>query len=78
VGQGRLDRHERGQRLVAHLDQPARALGGLLIHRGDRRDGVADHTDLLGAERLLVLRDGQDAELHAREVGPGDDRVHAR
>ena len=72
-----LDGHERPQRLVLDLDQLGRALGGLLVHRGHRGHRVADHADLLHAERLLVLRDRQDAELHPRQVVAGDDRVDA-
>ncbi len=72
-----LDGHEGAQRLVLHLDQLGRALGRLLVHRGHRRDRVADHAHLLHAERFLVLRHRQDAELHARQVVPGDHRVDA-
>jgi hypothetical protein len=71
------DRHERRQRLVVDVDQPARLLGGLLVDRGDGGDRVADHADLLRAERLFVLGHRQDPELHARQVGGGDDREHA-
>src|SRR5216117_313321 len=60
MGERLLDRHERAQGLVLHVDQAARALRRLLVHRGDGGYGVAHHADLLGAERLLVLR-GVDA-----------------
>ena len=73
-----LDGHQRGQRLVVDVDEAARAVRRLLVHRRHRADGVADHPHLLRAERLLVLRHGKDAELHARQVRPGDDGVHAR
>ena len=59
------------------LDQLARALRRLLVDRGHGRHRIADHADLVDAERLLVLGDGQDAELHGRQVAPGDDRVDA-
>ena len=72
-----LDGHEGAQRLVLDLDQLGGALRGLLVHRGDRRHRVADHAHLVDAERLFVLGHGQDAELHARQVVPGDDRVDA-
>jgi hypothetical protein len=72
-----LDRHERLQDLVADLDELARPLGGGLVDRRHGRDGVAHHADLVRAQRLLVLRHGQDAKLHARQVVAGDDAVHA-
>jgi len=54
-----LDRHERGQRLVLDLDQPAGRLGRLLVLGRHRRDGVADHPHALVTERLLVLDTGR-------------------
>ena len=72
-----LDRHERGQRLVLDLDQPAGRLGRLLVLGRHRRDGVADHPHALVAERLLVLGHGQDPELHPRQVGARDDGIDA-
>ena len=77
MGQRVLDRHQRAERLVLDLDQLAGALRRLLVDRGHRRHRIADHADLVDAERLLVLGDGQDAELHGRQVAPGDDRVDA-
>ena len=78
MGQRLLDGHEGPERLVLHLDQLGRPLGRLLVGGGDGGDGIADHPDLLHAERLLVLGDREDAELHPRQVMAGDDRVDAR
>ncbi len=77
VGERLLDRHQGAQRLVVDLDQLRGALGRLLVHRRHRGQRVAHHADLGAAERLLVLRHGEDAELHGRKVVPRDDRVHA-
>ena len=77
VAQRLLDGHEGLERLVVDLDQLGGALGRLLVHRGHRGHRVADHPDLLDAECLFILRHGQDAELHARQVVPGDDGVDA-
>ncbi len=72
------DRHERRQRLVVDLDQPARLLGSLLVHRRNRGDRIANHADLLRAEGLFILRHRQDAELHPGQVLGRDDREDAR
>jgi hypothetical protein len=78
MGERVEDGHERRERLVVDLDQPARLLGRLLVDRRDGGHRVADHADFLGAERFLVLRDGQDAELHPRQVRGRDDREDSR
>jgi GTPase SAR1 family protein len=52
-----------------------RLLGRDLVARDDRRDGIADVTHLVATQRLLVLADGQDAELD-RQVRAGQDEVH--
>jgi hypothetical protein len=49
------DGHEGRERLVVDVDQSARLLRGLFVDGGNGGDRVADHPDLLGAERLLVL-----------------------
>ena len=77
VRQRFLDGHQRLERLVLDLDQARGPLGRLLVHRGDGRDRVAHHPDLLDAERFLVLGDRQDAELDGRQVVPRDDGVDA-
>ena len=77
MGERVEDRHEGDKRLVVDLDQPARLLGRLLVHGRDGGDRIADHADLLGAEGLLILRDGQDAELHPRQVSGRDHREDA-
>ena len=78
MGERRFDRHECRQGLVVDLDQLTRALGRLFVDGGHRRDRVADHPDLLHTERFLVLGHGQDAELHAREIGARDDAEDTR
>ena len=73
--------------IVLDLDEARGLLGGLLVDRGDGGDRVADEADDVEAERVLVLRDGEDAEGrregvagehgdHAGEGG-GAARVHA-
>ena len=64
MAQRLLDGHQGAQRLVVDLDQLAGALRRLLVDGRHRRHRIAHHADLLPAQRLLVLRDGQDAELH--------------
>ncbi len=72
-----LDGHERAQRLVVHLDELGGALRRLLVHRGYRRHRIPHHAHLVHAQGFLVLGDGEDAELDAREIVAGDDGVDA-
>src|SRR2546423_1018606 len=63
-----LDRHVGGQLLELHLDELERLVRDPLVggrHCGNR---IADVTNLLGCERLLVLTDRQDAELDRQRV----------
>ena len=62
-GDGLLDRHVGRQLLELHLDEVERLVRYPLVggrHCGNR---IADITNFLGCERLLVLTDRQDAEL---------------
>src|SRR6266404_1240200 len=52
---GRFGRVKGLERLVDDLDEIERGGRRLLGRRGHRRDGIADKTDLLDAERVLVL-----------------------
>src|SRR2546426_583427 len=53
---------ERLQRLVGDCDEIEGGGRGLLARRRDGRYRIADKTDLVEAERMLVLGDGQYAE----------------
>jgi len=68
---------DRAKRFVVDLDQLDRLAGRLLVPGDHRGDGVTDVAHLFAAERLLVLADGQDAELD-RQVLTGQHEVHAR
>ncbi len=68
---GLVDGHVRGQRLIVHLDELRGPLGCGLIYRCDGGDRVADVSDPLGAEGLLILADGQDAVLLG-QISAGD------
>ncbi len=72
-----LDAGDGGQRLVLDLHLVGGLVGGVLGQRRHRRHRVADEAHLVGAERVLVLGDRQDAEGH-REVAPGQEAQHAR
>src|SRR5207248_2544559 len=48
----------------------------VLVNGGDRGDGVADEANLVGAERVLVLADGEDA-VRDGQVFAGDDGMDA-
>ena len=56
-GQALLDGQVRGQLRVRDIDQIERAVGGLFIDRGHSRHRVANVTDLIRAQCLLVLAD---------------------
>lgn len=61
----------------AHADQRQRALGGGLVDRGDRRNGIAAITYSLARQRIFVLGDGQNTERHVAIIA-GEDGDHAR
>ncbi len=61
-GERLRDRGDGLQRLVVDLHRQGRFAGGVFGHRGDRRHRVAHHSNLVGAEGMLVLGDRQDAE----------------
>ncbi len=71
-----VDGHHRLEHLVLDGDGVAGRGCDLLVDCGDGRDGIADVPHFFMLQRALVLRDGQDAELH-RQVGAGDHRLHA-
>ena len=77
LGERGVDRHERGERLVLHLDEVHRRLRRLLVDGRDGRHGVPDEADLLDAEGLLVLAHRHDAEADRREVLARDHGVDA-
>jgi hypothetical protein len=68
---------ERPQRLVVDGDQIQRLEGGQFVARYHGRDRVANESDAVDGERVLVLADGQDA-VRNRKVGAGQHEVDAR
>ncbi len=75
--EGVLDRGDGIELGVLDDDRAARPLRGLLVDRGDGRNGIADEADLVEAERVLVLADGQDA-IGDRQVAPHQNGRDAR
>jgi len=67
---------ERFEGLVHDLDEVEGGGRRLFRCRCNGRDGVADETDLLEAERVLVLGDGQDAEGN-RQIPTREHRLDA-
>ena len=61
-GEPLVDRADRRERLVLDPDEIERVERRVLADGGDRRDRIADVAHAVLAERVLVLRDGQDAE----------------
>ncbi len=57
-----LEAGDGGQRLVVDLHRQGRLVGRVLGDRRHRHDRVADEAHPVGAERVLVLGDRQDAE----------------
>ena len=70
-----VDRAERRQGLVLHLDGFKGVEGGVLVDRRHGRDGIPDVADPVGGERVLVLRDRQDPE-GDRQIAAGCHRDH--
>src|SRR5947209_11297781 len=73
---GLLDARDGRKLLVLDLDEVHRVEGRVLVQGGDRGDGVADEANLVGAERVLVLADGEDA-VRYRQILSGDDGENA-
>ena len=67
---------ERLERLVHDLNEVEGSGGRLLRRRRHSRDGVADETDLVEAERVLVLGHGQNAERN-RQILTREHRLDA-
>lgn len=77
-GKRLLARRDRGQQLVFDSDQPQGAVGGLLIHRGDRGDHVSDIAHLVERDdRLVADRDAVIGVGQLCRVGPGHHRSDA-
>ena len=70
------DRHVMRQLRELHIDQVQRLIGDPLVRGGHGRDRIAHIANLLAGERLFVLADRQDAELH-RHVIAGQHRQHS-
>ena len=51
-----------------HIDQVQRLIGDPLVRGGHGRDRIAHIANLLAGERLFVLADRQDAELHRHVI----------
>src|SRR6266498_2991040 len=73
---GCFGRVEGLERLVVYPDQICGCGRGFLARRRDRRNGIADEPDLVEAERMLVLGDGQNAEWD-RQILADEDGLHS-
>ena len=71
-----LDREDRLEPLVGHIDERQRLEGDVLVERGHRGDRFADIPHLLHGEGRLVLGRRHDPHLF-RHVRAGDDRDDA-
>ncbi len=69
-------RRERPERLVHHVDEVDGAVGGRFVARDDGGDGIADETDFVAAQRVLVVADRQDP-VRDRERVAGEHEVNA-
>ena len=67
---------EGSERLVLHRDQIERVGRGQLVARDDERDRIADETDGVRTERVLVLADRQDA-VGDWKMAAGQDEMNA-
>ena len=76
AGQCLWDRHEMRQFGELHVDQVQRFIGDPLVRGGHCRDRIAHVPNLVAGERLLVLADREDAELH-REIIAGQHGQHS-
>ena len=76
AGERLLGRGDGRERRVLHVDQVERLERRQLVLRDHRRDRVADIADVLGRERIFVLRHREDAE-GDREVLAGQHELHA-
>ena len=71
-----FDRRDGVERFVFDFDQVHRIEGDVFINRRDRGDRIADEANLVDAERVFVLADGQNA-VGNRQVFAGDNCEHA-
>ncbi len=76
VGQRVLGRQHCRQHLVVDLDEVQGLLCGPLVERRHASHLVADESGVIGRERLLVLRPGDDA-VPGRQLGADQRRHHA-
>ena len=67
-------RRKGAQRLVAHLNQVDRVFGGDLVARDHGGDWITDEADLVAAEGVFVVADGQNA-VGDRELLAGQHEV---
>ncbi len=66
---------ERVQRFILDLDEVERLAGGQLVAGHDERDRIADESDAVEGQGVLVLADRQNA-IRNRQVAPGEDQMN--
>src|SRR5882672_10161827 len=73
---GFIDRGNRVQRFIFHLDEVHRVEGDVLVNCCDCRYRIADETNFVDAERMFVLADGKNS-VRDWQILAGDNCEHA-